>query len=90
SYAAGFVSGTSLNGGLIGTNSGTASASYFDTSTGLGNAVGQFSATGITGLTTTQLQTGWAGDLGGAFSGGTGLYPYLTSIFAHGIQVVSG
>ncbi|WP_170182095.1 MBG domain-containing protein [Phreatobacter stygius] len=90
SYAAGFVSGTSLNGGLIGTNSGTANASYFDTSTGLGNAVGQGNATGITGLTTTQLQTGQAGGLGGAFGGGTGLYPYLTSIFAHGIQVVSG
>ena len=50
--------GTANTGGFAGTNSGTVNYSYWDTQTsGTATGVGSGSATGVTGKTTTQLQT---------------------------------
>ena len=96
SYATGAVAGTNSTGGLVGNNTaGTIMSSYWDTQTsGLGNAIGydtNSQSGNITGLTTAQFQSGAATGLSAAFtSGQTGLYPYLTSFFPHGVQAVSG
>jgi hypothetical protein len=53
------VSGTAVAGGLIGavTGTGAVTSSYWDTDTsGRANAVGSGASTGITGLTTSQMQ----------------------------------
>ncbi|KRR04069.1 hypothetical protein CP49_12985 [Bradyrhizobium valentinum] len=61
-YATGAVSaispsGTTVAGGLIGSATGTITSSYWDTDTsGRTNAVGSGASTGITGLTTSQMQ----------------------------------
>ena len=87
-YATGAVSGSLSVGGLVGSNSsGTVSNSYWDTET-----TGRSSSSGGgTGLTTAQLQDGSsASGLGSAFTLTSGLYPYLTSLFPDGVQVISG
>ncbi|RCW20642.1 filamentous hemagglutinin family protein [Ciceribacter lividus] len=59
SYATGSVSGISYVGGLIGSNNGTGTltALYWDTDrSGTTTGVGLGSATGVTGLTTSQFQ----------------------------------
>lgn len=91
-YATGTVSGTGNFGGFVGANTGTITNGYWDTRTsGQSTAVGSGSAIGVTGRTTAQLQTTTAAaNLGSAFGGGTGLYPYLTSLFPGGVQAVSG
>ena len=87
-YATGAVSGSLSAGGLVGSNSsGTVSNSYWDKETS-----GQSSSSGGgTSLTTAQLQDGGsASGLGSAFTLISGLYPYLTSLFPDGVQVISG
>ena len=58
SYSTGSVSGASNVGGLVGTGSGTITTSYFDkTTSGKTYGVGSnTSATGVTGLTTANMQ----------------------------------
>ncbi|OYU88940.1 MAG: hypothetical protein CFE29_15425 [Bradyrhizobiaceae bacterium PARB1] len=105
SFATGAVSGASEVGGLGGYNMGGITQAYWDTQTsGLGVGVGVDEvglAGSVTGLTTRQLQgldpvletTHFSAStqLGSVFSGGAdGLYPYLTSFFPNGVQVVSG
>jgi filamentous hemagglutinin family protein len=99
--ATGAVSGAQA-GGLIGANFGTVTQNYWDTETSgqaLGVDVG--STTGITGLTTRQLQGldalpgGGAitdsNKLGSNFAGGAnGLYPYLKSFYPNGVQAITG
>jgi filamentous hemagglutinin family protein len=94
SYATGVVTSPGNAGGLVAVNTtpgnGTTSSisnSYWDLTTS-GNST---SATGSTGQTTGQLQ----GALPSGFSSsywatGTGLYPYLSSTFPNGVQVLSG
>ncbi len=90
-YATGKVSGSSPVGGLVGSVQGTITNSYWDTLTsGISTGVGSGSGTGVTGLTTAQLQDGSSASLGSAFTVTSSLYPYLTSFFPNGIQVVSG
>jgi filamentous hemagglutinin family protein len=93
SYSTGMVSGGAA-GGLVWANgtpgNGTTASisnSYWDATTS-GNGT---SATGSTSQTTTQLQ----GALPSGFSSsywatGTGMYPYLTSIYPSGAQAISG
>ncbi len=94
SYSTGVVNSSGTAGGLVGGNgtpgNGTTASitnSYWDATTS-GNSS---SASGSTSQTTAQLQ----GSLPSGFSSsywatGSGLYPYLTSIFPNGVQVVSG
>ena len=91
SYAAGAVSGTSQVGGLVGTsnNSATIGQSYWDTVTsGHAIGVGTGTTTGITGLTTSQMQdpvnyaTTYAGwDFANVWSApSAGYYPQLYGV----------
>ena len=89
SYAAGTVSGLSFVGGLAGNNPGTITQSYWDVTTS-GNAagVGTGNATGITELTTSQMQdpvnyaTTYAGwDFANVWSApSVGYYPQLYGV----------
>ncbi|MDR3493822.1 MAG: filamentous hemagglutinin N-terminal domain-containing protein, partial [Ancalomicrobiaceae bacterium] len=92
-YAAAYVTGAGTLGGLIGTNAaGTVSSSYWDKSVSgqfLGTRAGD--STGMTGLTTAQLQ----GTLPTSFdtsiwSTGTGLYPYFKSQYTTAPIAISG
>jgi filamentous hemagglutinin family protein len=90
SYATGTVSGlaSSMTGGLIGTNGGTVTNSYWDVQTS-----GQTTSAGGTGLTTAQLQAalpaGFDPTVWGNIAGVS--YPYLLWQFPGGTpQVVSG
>ena len=59
SYSTGTVSGAQYVGGFIGSNWGEPSEDYWDTTTsGTDTGVGYGSASGVTGLTTQQLQSG--------------------------------
>lgn len=105
SYATGSVSTTGYGGtgGLVGRNQnlsgGTTSiiSSYWDVSTsgipalGIGNDTNGQSGN-VIGVTTAQFQSGSlpTGFSSSVWGTGAGLYPYLTSIFAHGVQAVSG
>ena len=92
-FSTGAVSGTTGFGGLVGLVGGaddTITTSYYDTLTS-----GQTASAGGIGHTTAELQGAAALPLGGAFSGGaaggeTGVYPYLTGIFANGVRAISG
>ncbi len=111
-YATGAVSGDDSVGGLVGSkiSGGTITNAYWDTQTsgitdttqGVGNVS---SASGVTGLTTAQLQgtdpisgsTYFSlatdlGDTGGTIWGGAtnGLYPYLLSFNPTTPQAISG
>jgi filamentous hemagglutinin family protein len=97
SYATGAVTGTTSVGGLVGyLTTGSITRSVWDIqTTGQSSSIGEqgYSVTqsSIYGLTTAQLQDGSsAGNLGGAFTLTSGLYPYLTSFFPNGVQAVSG
>lgn len=97
SYSTGAVTGTGSVGALIGLyGSGRATALYWDKDT---SGIAWAGNAGLTGLTTRQMQgldplaNGSyfsASDLGGAFAGGTGLYPYLKDFFPGGVDVVQG
>lgn len=95
-YATGAVTASRAAGGLVGqSSSGTIGNSYWDMSTsGTTVAVGEDSnsqSANVTGLTTAQFQTASAAtDLGVAFAGDSGLYPYLASFFPNGVQAISG
>ncbi|MDR2876400.1 MAG: filamentous hemagglutinin N-terminal domain-containing protein, partial [Methylobacillus sp.] len=99
-YATGAVSISSGGyvGGLIGRlTTGTLTNTYFDTNTtgqAASNGVGKSAnASGVTGRTTAQLQSGGTSIFNdpASWSGGvSGLYPYLTSFFPNGVQAVSG
>lgn len=97
SYSTGAVTGTGNVGAVIGYyGSGRATSLHWDMETsGIAWAGNQ----GLTGLTTRQMQGldpladgsyFSASDLGGAFAGGTGLYPYLKDFFPGGVNVVQG
>ena len=59
SYSTGLVTGNSIVGGFIGDNSAEVFTSYWDTtSSGTNQGVGNGSSSGVTGLTTTELQSG--------------------------------
>ena len=94
SYATGAVAtfDAATTGGLVGDNLGTVSSSVFDTTTsGQTNGIGSGTNSGVTGLTTAQLQGGTANGLGAAFGGGSGgLYPYLSIFYPNGVQAISG
>lgn len=84
-YATGAVSASEDFGGLIGTRTTTTvTSSYFDTeTTGVSNGVGDGVSTGITGLTTAQMQTrssfaGW--NFGTVWYLGAGAYPVLRAL----------
>jgi filamentous hemagglutinin family protein len=84
-YATGAVSASDDFGGLIGRReNSTVTSSYFDTeTTGVSNGVGDGVATGITGLTTAQMQTkssfaGW--NFGTVWYLGAGAYPVLRAL----------
>lgn len=95
-YATGAVTASRAAGGLVGqVSSGTISNAYWDVSTsGTTVALGEDSTSqsgNVTGLTTAQLQTASAAtDLGTAFAGDYGLYPYLVNFFPNGVQVIAG
>jgi filamentous hemagglutinin family protein len=92
-YATGAVSGSTYVGGLAGKNAGEIRYAFWDTTTsGQNSGIGQGDDNHtVFGRTTTLLQTvAPATYLGTAFSGSTGLYPYLTSFFPSGVQTVSG
>ncbi|WP_238254419.1 beta strand repeat-containing protein, partial [Methylorubrum podarium] len=98
-YATGLVSGPN-SGGLVGGNTAfgggvtTLTNAYWNTTTsGRQTGIGTNDANvSVTGLTTAQLQSGTlpGGFSSGRWSTGSGLYPYLTSFFPNGIQVVTG
>lgn len=97
SYSTGAVTGTSNVGALIGLyGSGQATSLYWDKDT---SGIVWAGNNGLTGLTTRQMQGldplangGYfsASDMGGAFAGGAGLYPYLKDFFPGGVDVVQG
>ncbi|MBB5048425.1 filamentous hemagglutinin family protein [Rhodopseudomonas rhenobacensis] len=97
SYATGAVSAGANAGGVVGFNDGSVTDTFWDTLTS-GRSVGIAAGgdlTGVTGLTTAQLQGTTTATLGAAFSGGAasgtaGLYPYLVSLFPGGVQAISG
>ncbi|MDR3374269.1 MAG: filamentous hemagglutinin N-terminal domain-containing protein, partial [Ancalomicrobiaceae bacterium] len=104
-YAMGAVTGGTLYpafdhvGGFLGQTNGSTSIQtanvYWNTETsGTGTGVGQNLSGQIvtaTGLTTAQLQGALPSGFQSAdWGAGAGLYPYLTSIFANGVQAVSG
>ncbi len=93
SYATSRVTGGSVSGGVVGSSAGAIVSSAWDTqTTGLSAGVGSGSATGTTGLTTAQLQSGTlpTGFDTTAWGAAAGLYPYLRSAFPNGPQAVSG
>jgi filamentous hemagglutinin family protein len=96
SYSTGYVNATTHGGGLIGHTDGTTvTDSYWDTTTsGTNTGVGDpTNGSGTpTGMTRSALQNG---SLPTNFSSsvwavGSGLYPYLKSIFPTGMQSISG
>ncbi|MEV9475932.1 GLUG motif-containing protein [Aliarcobacter butzleri] len=58
SYASGTVSGNLSLGGLVGDNGATITNSFYDNTKFTGNGVGSGTTTGVTGLTTEQMQHG--------------------------------
>ena len=92
SYATGQVNAASNMGGLLGESSGaTITNSYYDSDT-TGMPAG-LQADGSIGLTS---QTFWQGSQGtvptgfsaSVWSGGGGLYPYLTQFYPNGVQAI--
>jgi filamentous hemagglutinin family protein len=98
SYAIGVATFSGATGGLVGDNNngsynGTISNSTWDTtSSGTNTGIG-YNPTNvsISGTSTTNMQTSAeATALGSDFAGGSGIYPYLKSIFPNGIQALTG
>ena len=91
-YATGAVSGGTDTGGLVGDNDGgTYTDDYFDTTTsGTTTGVGSESVSGVTGLTTAQLEaalpTGFDGGVWGDAGGQT--TPYLLGLAGNQVLVV--
>ncbi len=88
-YATGTVNASTLGGGLVGSNVGTITQSYWDTITsGRSSGVGSGASTGITGLNTSQMQNpanyastyaGW--DFANVWSApSAGYYPQLFGV----------
>jgi filamentous hemagglutinin family protein len=88
-YATGTVNASALVGGLVGSNAGSVAQSYWDTTTsGRSVGIGAGTATGATGLTTSQMQdpanfastyAGW--DFANVWSApSAGYYPQLYGV----------
>ncbi len=93
SYFSGYVIGSENVGGFIGGNFGTSVDNYWNIeTTGHASGVGAGDASGMTGVTTTQLQTalpsGWDSDVWGIIPGISN--PYFNWRFANGPSVISG
>ncbi len=96
SYATGVVTGgAGVTGGLLGSNGGTVTNSFWDTVTsGTTTGVGSLGSTGVTGLTTAQMQTqssftGW--DFTNTWGMIAGVsYPWLRTFNLTAPTVVSG
>ncbi len=81
-YAAGAITGSTNVGGLIGVNDGSIEISYWDTeATGEANGAGSGSTTGMTGLTSAEMEGAAAEtnmtdfDFGGTWTTTSGGYP---------------